>query len=142
MGLLKWAAVSIAVLLAAFLLYLKWAFWEPAGFDQDSLAYKFKVASAVKEFPLWNPATDPKYIIAASDGPKPQTTVVRYTSKKSHEFLLKQLEALHFVCEQKTPSGLRICESSNEENQYVVSVWLEGQKSLNATPIEITFLGI
>lgn len=114
-------------------------FWEPSGFTRSSLAYKLKVDTAISQFPLWNPATEPLYSVGTAEGLRPYTVESSYLSELAAAQLQAKAEEQGFDCESK--HSFIFCEKNNFRNYDVSIIISANENPRDMREIHITFLG-
>jgi hypothetical protein len=133
-------AVFVVVSVSLLIISGKWYFWEPSNFTKDSWAYQLKVSYDVKEFPIWQPVADPRYLVRTADGVKRSVVVMQYQTTLTKSVLFQQLKQRQFTCGNGLTRGNFRCERVDEIGREI-SVRLHRLDTEKKVEIRTTFLG-
>ncbi|MET1080629.1 MAG: hypothetical protein ABWY06_21670 [Pseudomonas sp.] len=137
---LIFTAIALLVLLVVLVFAsAKFYFWQPSQFTADSLAYRLKVHSAIKAFPVWAPIAPPLYLLRVADGAQRSLVAMTYHSELEQDDLLDRIQALGFTC---APALEQVIQCLNKtDSLHEVSVSLSRKKPGEKIRIETTFIG-
>ncbi|OMH31669.1 hypothetical protein [Motiliproteus sp. MSK22-1] len=140
MNLAKIVGSSIALAICIIWSYSVYYFWEPSGFNQNSLAYFLKVDNEVKSFPILGAIKEPLYKVGAADGLKRTAVIVDYPTKYSEKHLTQELEFIDFICRFPPQEAYFICEKTDKQKR-VISAIFSKKKGTDNLKANITFIG-